>query len=104
MIIRFIIFFIIISNSYSQDLYINKEYIGDNPFLKKTNFFIQEDHKEKLEFNIDSLLIFLNDTNFIQIENFSLYDFPDKFEISLYDYNVLLFFNEFPSKHTIFCV
>ena len=86
MIIRFIIFFIIISNSYSQDLYINKEYIGNNPFLKKTNFFIQEDHKEKLEFNIDSLLIFLNDINFIQIENFSLYDFPDKFEISLYDY------------------
>ena len=86
MITRIILFLIIISNAYSQDLYINKEYVGDNPFLKKTNFFIQEDYNDKLEFNIDSLLIFLNNINFIQIENFSLYDFPDKFEMSLYDY------------------
>ena len=94
-----IFFFLIFLQSKSQEIYIEKEFLGDDPFLKKTNFFIDKpslDMSNDRINNIDTLLVFLNSINSVKIDDFRINDFPDRFEINLHQYknNQLNLFKE----------
>ena len=88
MLIRFFCILFLSINFYanSQHLNISKEYIGNNPFDQRGYFFLDEGSIDLIDFQTDTLLFLLNQINSIEIVDFSLNEFPDKFEISLYQY------------------
>ena len=82
----FILFLILNFHANSQYLSFSTEYKGDDPFLERSFFLIDQDCLELPSSQIDTLLFFLNQINSIAITEFHLNDSPDKFEISLYQY------------------